>query len=286
MNKHDNTENTDGQVAASERPSKDDLFAQAENDNVDRIPPVTGVSLLNDGIDAIQDVESHIDASINGEEGLEIIYQLLDIAYHLYQWSIANPEEFTTICDRHKVKARKDANPAVIVFKLIGKLAGAVHSRSYYSKWARVVDLAYREGVSIESFTEFLRELGGWHPAYERFQIKYGNHEARERRQSKTIKNARKVATLEQDVPVSCELPVLANDNRPIGGETGGLGLLVYREGVEGEDGILGRVNLTVAQAQDIILKYGLLMDDDRVSEVVGAISPTQDNGKEMSDAV
>lgn len=250
--------------------SEEELFEQVEHENVDFIAPKS----MDDDIDEAMTLLQTLQAKANEIEDSDDTLRILQLAYSIYQWSQKSPDEFEGKCSEVNAKARSDAKAGVIIFNYLEKASRTQWAKQYKTRWAKTLRLAERQSKSVVEFADYLKSLGGWSAAA-KFYDKLTSEDSKAERNQKKLENTDRIQKLEQDVKAIAQLP--DNDGLPMCSGTAGLGLLVYREGVNGEDGILCRLNITADDVEKLIHKHRGSLSNGQVEDVIAVISTEGD---------
>ncbi|GGF76367.1 hypothetical protein GCM10011332_32930 [Terasakiella brassicae] len=246
--------------------SEDELLEQAEQENIDFVAAQCMDDDIAEAATLLQNLQADIDEIENNYETLRI----LQLAYSIHLQSKKKPDEFKIKCDMVKAKARADAKDGVIVFNLLEKVSGTQWAKQNKTRWAKGLRLGAQQNISIEDFSDYLESLGGWSAAA-KFYDKSISEDTKAERDEKKRDNSHRIATLEKEVPVIAQLP--ENGDAPVCSGTAGLGLLVYREGVHGEDGILCRLNITADDVESLIHKHRGNLSNGQVDDILATLS-------------
>lgn len=258
---------------------EDELFKQAQDRNVDYVPPVDRKTITDNAVKAMQ----AYDEAITKVEQSSTTLHILDAAYDEYRWSKDNPDEFQENLDRHRITVRSDAGAAVPIFRYFEKVSGTKKARQNYTSWSKVLDYAYRKDWEIGDFLPKVKSFPRLKDITDGYDRQFGDPEKAAARIEKKRAEEKRISFLEQEVPTISALP--ERKGIPMCAGTSGLGLLLYREGVDGEDGILCRLSVTVEDVEKLVHKHQGTLNDGQVEDILACLKGDVDEAEEVGDA-
>jgi hypothetical protein len=262
--------------------SEESLWEQAERENIERdVSAETSVEgmeeLIVQGVELAKQLDQDIASALSSEAIGDRTYGLLAVGYRIGVEGLENPKEFASLLDRYHVSVRTDAGQFVPGIKLLVAKANAKRVRGSISKFAACCELGHREGIPTDNFIGYLKSLGGWTLAYDRFQQKYGKPAAKAKREAKKLAAAKKIGILTKEVVPFAPLPANENGASPCDGYEG-VGLLVFRWTSDGQNGLLGLLNVDPQKSTEIIVHHGVAVGEDETKRLIKALHPEQDN--------